>query len=76
MVNNFPSRETVDCLRKQFPRGARVELVRMEDPYTQLKPGDCGTVEFVDDAGSLEVLWDCGSTLSVLYGVDACRRID
>jgi hypothetical protein len=73
---DFPSRETVEQLRKQFPRGARVELIRMEDPFTELKPGDRGTVVFVDDAGSLEILWDCGSTLSVLYGVDACRRID
>ena len=75
-MNDFPTREAVERLRALFPQGTRVELIRMEDPYTTLRPGDLGTVEFVDDTGSLEILWDCGSTLSVLNGVDACRRID
>ena len=37
MVNDFPSRETIERLRKQFPRGARVELIRMEDPLSRIR---------------------------------------
>ena len=38
--------------------------------------GTEGTVFGVDDIGSIMVRWDNGSTLSVAYGEDLCRRID
>ena len=28
---NFPSRETVERLRREYPAGTRVELVRIDD---------------------------------------------
>ena len=50
-------------------------LVRMDD--IQAPPvGTEGTVFGVDDIGSIMVRWDNGSTLSVAYGEDLCRRID
>ncbi len=71
---NFPSRRTLERLRRQYPRGCRVELVRMDD--AQAPPaGTRGTVVGVDDAGSLLVRWDNGSSLNVVYGVDTVRRL-
>ena len=53
MNNRFPSRETIERLRKQYPVGCRVELVRMNDPYnTKLFPGSKGIVQAVDDLGT------------------------
>ena len=43
MMNNLPSREIVEQLRRTYPAGTRVELVYMNDPYTKLRPGDRGT---------------------------------
>ena len=40
-----------------------------------LKPGDEGTVFHVDDAGTVHVNWDCGSTLGMVYGVDVIRKL-
>lgn len=74
-MNNFPSRETVERIRKQYVRGSRVELVNMDDPYTKLKPGDQGTVNFVDDTGTVFVNWYNGSTLGVVYGVDSIKKL-
>jgi hypothetical protein len=48
----------------------------MNDPYSKLKPGDRGTVDFVDDAGTIFCNWDCGSTLGVVYGEDAVRILE
>lgn len=74
-MNNFPSKETVERIRKQYPAGCRVELVRMEDD--QAPPlGSIGTVLGVDDIGSIMVQWDNGSSLNVVYGEDCCRKID
>lgn len=69
-------RETVERLKQQYPVGTRVELVRMQDEYRSLAPGEKGTVTGVDDIGTIHVNWDCGSTLGVAYGEDMCRKID
>lgn len=75
MKNNFPSRKTVERLRQQYPKGTRVELISMNDPFTKLKSGDCGTVSMVDDIGTVFVDWDCGSGLGVAYGEDVIRKL-
>lgn len=76
MSNGFPTREQVERIRKQYPKGARVILVRMDDPYTKLKLGDKGFVTGVDDAGSIHIDWDNGSTLACIYGEDEVRIIE
>lgn len=74
-MNNFPSRETVERISKQYPVGCRVEFLRMDDP--QAPPiGTKGTVRYVDDIGSLGVAWDNGSSLQVVYGEDLCRKLE
>lgn len=74
MNNHFPSRELVESLRKRYPVGCRVELVRMDDP--QAPPvGTKGTVRGVDDIGSMMVAWDNGCGLSVAYGEDTCKVV-
>ena len=54
----FPRKEIVEAVRARYPKGTRVELVFMDDPYSRLKPGDRGTVEFVDDIATVHVKWD------------------
>lgn len=70
----FPDRKIVEQIRKQYPAGCRVRLLKMED--VQAPPiGTEGTVEFVDDTGSICVRWDNGSGLNVVYGADRCEKI-
>ena len=74
-MQNFPSKEVVVRLRRMYPAGTRIELISMNDPYPKLIPGDRGTVEFVDDIGTIHVRWDCGSGLGVAYDEDVIRKI-
>ena len=71
----FPSRETVERVRREYPAGTRVELVRMEDVQAP-SAGTLGTVLGVDDTGSLLMRWDNGSGLNVVYGEDLVRKVD
>lgn len=73
--NSFPDQHTVERIRKMYPKGTRVELVEMYDPYSRLKPGDKGTVRLVDDTGTVFVDWDSGSGLGIVYGVDWIRKL-
>ena len=71
----FVRKELIEHLRKQYPAGTRVELVRMNDE--QAPPiGTCGTVTGVDDIGSIMVSWDNGGSLSVVYGEDLCKKLN
>ena len=70
----YPSRETVEGIRKKYPAGTRVELVRMDDAQAPLA-GTLGTVLGVDDTGSLLMRWDNGSGLNVVYGEDVVRKV-
>ena len=69
-----PSREIIESLRKEYPAGTIVELVRMDDP--QAPPtGTRGEVRGVDDIGSIMISWNTGSSLSIVYGEDLCRKV-
>jgi hypothetical protein len=66
--------EQLDSMRKWYPNGTRIELVKMDD--IQAPPiGTKGTVYGVDDSGSLLVHWDNGSGLNVIYGEDIVRKV-
>ena len=67
-------KDRVELLRKQYPKGTKIELLEMDD--VQAPPiGTVGTVYGVDDLGSLLVRWENGSSLSVIDGVDRVKKI-
>lgn len=67
-------KERVEHLRKQYPKGTKIELLEMDD--VQAPPiGTVGTIYGVDDLGSLLVRWENGSSLSVIDGVDRVKKV-
>ena len=71
----FPTSEEVERLKKQYPVGTRIVLRKMDD-FQAPPVGTKGTVQGVDDIGSLIVKWDNGCGLSVAYGVDEVEKLD
>ncbi|MBO4393739.1 MAG: DUF4314 domain-containing protein [Spirochaetales bacterium] len=65
----FPSREQIALLREQYRKGMKVRLVSMDDIQAP-PPGAIGEVFGVDDAGSVMVRWETGSSLSLIPGED------
>lgn len=49
-----------------YEKGMRVRLVMCDDPYTKLRVGERGTVDHIDDAGTIFVKWDSGSMLGMV----------
>ena len=59
-----------DELRKTYPEGTKVKLLSMDDP--QAPPsGTIGTVTCVDDAATIHVNWETGSSLGLIVGEDS-----
>ncbi len=72
---NYPCKGAVKKIKAEFPKGTRVELAHMDDPYVKIPEGTLGTVQVVDDTGTIHVKWDNGVSLGVVYGEDSCRKI-
>jgi len=71
----YPSRETIQRVKSRYPKGTRVKLIKMDDPYTKLQSGATGTVIHVDDIGTIHVSWDNGEKLGIVYGEDSVEII-
>lgn len=59
----------LDSLRKTYAKGVRIKLIEMDDIQAP-PPGAMGTVQHVDDAGSIHMSWDTGGGLALIPEVD------
>ena len=71
------NKEELQRLRERYRLGIVLELtVEMGDPYRPLPAGLRGKCCGVDDAGQLLMVWNNGSTLSLIPGVDSFRIVE
>lgn len=66
--------EEVRRIKAEYPRGTKIILAHMVDPYP-VEKGDIGEVDYVDDAGQIHVAWKSGRKLALIPGVDEFRKI-
>jgi len=67
-------KDFVKNLKQRFPKGTRVRLLGMED--MQAPPvGTLGTVQCVDDIGTIHVRWENGSSLGLVWGEDSFEEV-
>ena len=64
-----------EMCKNMYPKGTRIELIHMDDPYNPIEPGTKGTVEYVDDMGTIHMKWDNGRTLGLVAGEDSFKVI-
>lgn len=62
-------------IKEMYPTGIRIKLKYMSDDFA-IRCGMCGTVDFVDDASQIHVLWDDGRTLPLIVGEDIFEIIN
>ena len=64
----------VATTRLNYPPGTRLELISMDDPQA-IPPGSRGTVDHVDDMGTIHMRWDSGRSLGLIPGEDSFRKL-
>jgi hypothetical protein len=57
-------------MKLELRPGDRVELVRLDDEFTDMEPGVQGVVQSVDALGTIHVAWDDGRMLGLIPGLD------
>ncbi|MBO5096474.1 MAG: DUF4314 domain-containing protein [Bacilli bacterium] len=65
----------VERIKKMYPSGTRIKLNYMEDDYG-VTSGTYGIVDFVDDAGQIQMVWDNGRTTALIVGIDSFEVVD
>lgn len=68
--------DAIKRYKEMYPKGTRIELVHMYDPFAPIYSGTKGTVVCVDDMGTIHMKWDNGRTLGIIPGEDAFRVIN
>ena len=59
----------VEKIKEMYPKGTRICLEHMED-YYPVEEGTMGTVDHVDDMGSIFMKWDNGRSLAIIPNAD------
>lgn len=71
----FPSKAYLEQLRKDYPAGTKIQLISMRDEKYPVLPGTVGEVTHIDDAGSVHVKWQNGSSLALIPEVDSFKVV-
>jgi len=72
---NCISKNKLELIRQKYPKGCVVELIEMEDVQAP-KKGTQGKVMYIDDIGTIQIQWENGSSLGVIYGLDRIERVN
>lgn len=64
-------RERVEHIKNQYPPGTRIQLHHMGDDPHPIPDGMTGTVDLVDDIGTVHCTFDNGRLLGLIPGEDS-----
>lgn len=59
-----------------YPKGTRIELIRMGDDPNPIPDNTKGTVDYVDDIGTVHCTFDNGRRLGLIPGDDRFKKIE
>ena len=68
-------KKKVETLKRRYPKGTRICVDSMENDPRPIPPGTKGTVDFVDDIGTVHCKFDNGRLLGLIPGEDGFHTI-
>ena len=70
------NQDKIKEIKQKYPKGTRIMLNSMDDPHHPVPSGTLGTVETVDDIGTIHMKWDNGRSLGLIVGEDSFYVIE
>lgn len=65
----------IKMLKEQYPPGTRIQLDHMGNDPNPIPAGTKGTVDFVDDIGTVHCTFNNGRQLGLCMGEDSFHKI-
>lgn len=75
MMNMTENQLTVELTKQHYPRGTRIEVISMGEDPRPIPNGTKGTVQVVDDMGTIHCRFDNGRYLGLIPSEDSFRKI-
>lgn len=69
------SKEEIKLIKQKYVPGTKIELIKMYDYIKTIPPMTRGMVDFVDDLGTIHMIWENGSNLGLVVGTDVFKII-
>ena len=69
------SRKRIESIKQRYPEGTRICIDSMGDDPRPIEPGTKGTVDWVDDIGTVHCNFDNGRRLGLIVGEDSFHVI-
>lgn len=70
------TQEEVQQIKDKYTRGTKVELIKMYDYISEVPTGTKGVINFVDDIGTIHVVWENERSLGLVVGIDEFRILE
>ena len=70
------NQDKIKEIKQKYPKGTRIMLNSMDDSHHPVPSGTLGTVETVDDIGTIHMKWDNGQSLGLIVGEDSFYVIE
>lgn len=75
-MNRFEAeRRFIQRMKDNYPPGTRIMLLQMGNDPRPIEPNTKGTVQAVDDMGTLHCAFDNGRSLGIVPGEDSFRKL-
>lgn len=65
----------IEEIKKKYPKGTRIELIKMNDYLDPVPDGTKGVVRYVNDYGDIEMKWEIKRSLPIIVGLDEFKVI-
>ena len=62
--------DKVEIIKDNYKPGTKIKCIHLDDPYHPIPEGTIGTVDHVDDEGTIHMKWENGSSLGLVPGED------
>lgn len=69
------NKKRIEMMKQRYPEGTRICLDNMDNDPNPIPPGSKGTVQFVDDMGTVFCKFDSSRSFGVVPGEDGFHTI-
>ena len=69
-------KQDIEEIKSKYKKGTKIQLIKMHNDPQPIPEGTKGIVDFVDDIGTIHMIWENGSGLGLVVGTDEFKILE